>query len=896
MTHKIFFIFLSAFFFEIVSAAEGQTRYPQKDTLVAETVQPNDVVTSDKMNKGLVTTSLEALNGQAAGVSISRSNSSDMLNAVRVRGTTSLTGGNDPLVIIDGVSSDLSMLNTIYPGDIESFTILKDAAETARYGSRGASGVIVVNTKKHAAGGFHILYDGNFGIESVYKSLDMMSASQYRTVCNQFGLSFPDKGYSSDFQKAITRTGNVQNHHLAFGGGSETSSYRASIGVMDHDMVVKENGFSNYNAKLDISQSAFDGFLDVDLGFFGSVQKNALIHDVQKLFYSAAAFNPTYPTARNSSGTYDQISAASQINNPLSLLDKKDDENNSNVSGHISLKFHPLSWLDITATGSYANSSSELSQYFPTTVWNQGQAYRGHDRKEVLIGNIAADAVRTFGGHTFTATLLTEAEKDVMKGFHTTVNNFTTNDFGYDRLSAGAVRLWEGTDSYKEDPRLLSFMAALSWKWRTFSASGSLRADASSKFGENNKWGYFPSVSGAWNIGEEDFFRSLGWIDRLSLTAGYGLAGNQDAIGSYNSRQLVAPNGVVAAEGTQRVTLGLVRNANPDLKWEVRATTNVGLEGGFLGGRISAAADWYYSKTTDMLYEYTVSVPPFAYNTLMANLGSMSNQGFEIGLGAILVERKDFELNVNCNLSFQKNKLISLSGDYHGEYLEGPERKAISSLNGAGFHGGYNDIVYQIVGEPLGVFYLPHCKGLVRNSDGTYSYDIEDLNGGGVDISDGQDRYVAGQAMPKAILGSNISMRWKDLDLSVQLNGAFGHKIYNATSLTYMNVQSLPYYNVLSKAPSKNISDQTATDWWLEDGDYVNIDYVTLGWSIPIPRAKYLKSLRLSLSVNNLATITGYSGLSPMINSSVLSGTLGVDDKNTYPVYRSYTLGFSVQF
>jgi hypothetical protein len=203
-------------------------------------------------------------------------------------------------------------------------------------------------------------------------------------------------------------------------------------------------------------------------------------------------------------------------------------------------------------------------------------------------------------------------------------------------------------------------------------------------------------------------------------------------------------------------------------------------------------------------------------------------------------------------------------------------------MNGAGFHGGHNCIVYQIVGQPLGVFYLPHCTGLAQAEDGSYYYETDEEN------------YIAGQATPKAMLGSNISFRYKAFDISMQVNGAFGHKIFNGTSLTYMNMESLPYYNVMSEAPEYRISDQTVTDYWLERGDYVNIDYITVGWNVPIK--KVLRNLRLSLSVNNVATITSYSGLTPMINSSIVNGTFGLDDKVSYPVYRAYTMAVSIQF
>ena len=856
-----------------------------------------DMVTEEKMNKGLVKNSLDALSGRSAGVSITKGNSAAMLNTVRVRGTTSLTGGNDPLVIIDGVSSDLATLNTIYPADIESFTILKDASETAQYGSRGASGVIEVQTKKGNGGVFRISYDGTFGFESAYKFLPMLDGEGYRIAAAAQGISILDRGYDTNFQKEISRTGTVQNHHIAFGGGNENANYRASIGIQDHNMVVKADGYRNYIAKLDLDQNAFDGIMKVNLGIFGSLTKRSFIHDSQTLFYSAATFNPTFGTDEVG-GEYEGIPSASQINNPLALLKKKNDEDNAHFNAHMRMVFKVAPHLDLTLMGSYSYNIVGKSHYFPTAVWSKGEAYRGEDKIQDVLGNAVLSYTNDFGKNHLEVLGLSEFQSRRMEGFGTTVSGFTTDRFGYYNLSAGAYLPWGGTTSYYENPKLLSFMVRASYAYdEKYILTLNARGDASSKFGQNHRWGFFPSVSAAWNLDKEEFIKNIGWVSSLKITAGFGLSGNQDAISSYNSLQMIEPVGIVIESGAPVVTFGITQNANPDLKWEVRSTVNAGISATFLNDRLSFAADWYYSRTTDMLYNYDVSVPPFAYGKLLANLGSMSNRGLEIGLGGNIIAQKDMSLNVNVNVAFQKNKLISLSGYYHGEYLEAPGISIIAALNGAGFHGGYNNITYQMIGQPLGVFYLPHCTGLVKENDGTYSYAIEDIDGDGIiDIAEGKDRRICGQAMPKAILGANVSFRFKDWDASMQVNGGFGHKIYNGTSLGYSNMASLADYNVLSSAPQKNIHDQTATDYYLEKGDYVNIDYLTIGYNFPLRGMRYMKNLRLSASLNNLLTITGYSGLTPMINSSAVNGTLGLDDKISYPVYRSYSLGISLQF
>ena len=375
-------------------------------------------------------------------------------------------------------------------------------------------------------------------------------------------------------------------------------------------------------------------------------------------------------------------------------------------------------------------------------------------------------------------------------------------------------------------------------------------------------------MSLSWDLTKEPFFRTLSHLfGIMRLRTGYGQSGNLGGISSYYSQNLVRPIGTVSIDNMPTTTMGLFRNSNPNLKWETRSTFNVGTDISLWHNRVVLTAEYYYSRTTDMLYQYDVPVPPFTFDKLLANLGK-----------------------------FQKNKLISLSGNYNGYHLTAPDITAIGSLSGAGFHGGENNIVYQIVGQPVGVFYLPHCKGLVKNENGSYMYDIEDLDHNGrVNIEDGGDRYIAGQATPKWTLGSNIGFRYKDFDISLQMNGAFGHKIYNGTALTYMNMSSFPDYNVMKKAPAMNIKDQRATDYWLERGDYLNFDYITVGWNVPL-HSRYISRLRLSASVNNLATLTAYSGLTPMINSFVVDSTLGIDDKRSYPVYRTFSFGVSIQF
>ena len=543
-----------------------------------------DVVTESHMNKGLVTNPLNALTGQAAGVNItSGENRMAQLSSVRVRGTTSITGGNDPLVIIDGVYSDLSALSSVYPSDIESFTILKNAAETAQYGSRGASGVIEVKTKRGSGTQFHISYDGNLGFESKYKTIDMLDGPGYVATAQALGLYCKNEGSNTNFQDAITRTGYITNHHIAFSGGSKESSYRASLSAMDHNTIIRTNSYRNYAAKADLTQWAFDDLLKIDFGVFGSSQKNHDLFNPWEVFYSAAAQNPTIPANTNADGSGDKNNTAEQINHPMVLLKKKNDTKSLNFDAHIDMDFNLLGMiggksddnepsLHLLLLGAYSYNSLENATFCPTWIWAQGQATRGERKTESWLGNAQLKFADTWGAHHLSATLLTEYQKSNTSGFWTLVKGFTTNELGYDNLGAASTIPYGGTGSDADSPSLLSFMGSLSYTlFDRYTLGASLRADGSSMFASGHKWGAFPSVSLSWDLTKEPFFRTLSHLfGIMRLRTGYGQSGNLGGISSYYSQNLVRPIGTVSIDNMPTTTMGLFRNSNPNLALSVR--------------------------------------------------------------------------------------------------------------------------------------------------------------------------------------------------------------------------------------------------------------------------------------------------------------------------------------
>ena len=809
-------------------------------------------------------------------------NGSNALSSVRLRGTTSLTGGNDPLIIVDGVMGDLSLLESVYPTDIESFKIYKDA-ETAQFGSRGAAGVIEITTRGGKAGKTKVDYNAILGFSSAYKTLDMLSADEYRAECQKTGSYYLDGGASSDFQKAITRKGLFTQHNVSLSGGRKDGNYRVSLSYTKDETVIKNMGMSSFMANMNATQSMFDDFLKIEIGMIGSTQKEKSIADEQYLFYSAAAFNPTLSTEKIN-GVYAKYPSASQIGNPMAVTDVDNHTENQHIAAHAKLKFNILPSLKASLFGSYTSDNDELMQFYPTTVLSKGRAIRSTDKKKTYTGNLSVEYSNTFSEkHALELMALGELQKESYRGFKTTVTDFTTNELGYDDISAGAQRPWDGTNSYYTSASMVSFLGKAAYTYDDrYSIEVIARTDASSKFGRDNRWAFFPSVSATWQMHNEKFIKDIKWIDKLELNAGYGLSGNQSSIDAYTTLSLIYPNGVVPAGSGTVVTFDQLANNNPGLKWETTRTVNAGVEAEMLEGRLQAGINFYHSTTSDMLYPYDVSVPPYTYPELVGNLGKMGKQGIEISLGGTPLKTKDAELTINANMSFQNNKLLSLDQYISDDASE--TATEISTLQGAGQYGGDNDVVYQMVGQPIGIFILKHADGLTADDNGRYYYNVSD------------EESIVGQATPKMLLGTNISFRYKNCDISVQANGAFGHKIYNGTSLSYMNMGSLPFYNVLKEAREKQIYDLAVSDYWLENGNYLNIAYITVGWNVPLKKNKIIESLRLSATINNVATITSYSGLTPMINSSEIDSTLGLDDKNIYPPFRTYTFNMSISF
>ena len=862
-------------------------------------------VTAEELNTGFIATPMDAIRSKVSGLVITN-NGGDLSNpTVRLRGTSSLSGETGPLFVIDGMFTDIGTFNSMNAADIEEITVLKDAAETAQYGSRGASGVIVVRTTKGKAGTARVDYRGQAGVSVPYKQLPIMTADEWRSWNQQLNAGGTDHGYSTDFYRAVQNTAVVQqNHNISMTMGTQKANTRASIGVNQRQGSIKGAENTLYNMRFNTTLNTLKDKVTLELGLMASRRDSKSPTGMQRLFTSASQFNPTFPDFRNpETGMWDSDPSAQQVYNPLGSLEQISDSENTRASATGRVTWRILEGLSFSAYGAYDYSNSLSKTYTPNNIQEgtgtNGSARLTNSPNTTLMGNLSLAYVKDIGKHSLNFLALSEAMRSNSFSFNARATGFETNYFTYNNLSAGANVSYGSVGSSASQNALISYMGRFNYMYdNRYVFTVNLRADGSSKLGANHKWGFFPSASAAWIISNEAFMKNnLPVVSNLKLRAGYGLTGNQNGIGAYNSLAVMGPNGVTTVDGAAAVSYAYSRNDNPDLKWETKYTTNIGVDYGFWKNRMRGSVDYYRSHTKDLLYSYSVPVPPFLYGTLMANIGEMSNRGVEFSIGGDIIAKRDWGLSANLQASWQESIVESLSGYYGDQELTPTQPIARSSISDMGGLTQNTGVIYMSEGMPLGYFCIPQFQEFTpdaKNPD-RMKYTLVDQDGDGRirTQNTSADRVYCGNAIPKFNLGANIQLRYKTVDFTTQLSGAFGHKIYNATSMLYYNMANFPAYNVYADAPNKMIYDIQISDYWLEKGDYVNIDYMSLGWEAPVRKwtDSAISKLRLAVSCNNVFTFTGYTGMTPLLNNASYSG--GLDDRGVYPISRTFM--FSVQ-
>ena len=864
-------------------------------------------VTSKDFNPGLVLSPQQSIQGKVTGVNISQnSGKPGGSNTIRIRGGTSLTQSNDPLYVIDGVpisnSAGVAQANinnygidifdqeptnplmTLNPGDIESVTILKDASATAIYGSRGANGVIVITTKRGTAGNARVSVSTSAGISKVASTLDVLTASQYRQVIKDFGLTIDDKGFNTDWQDEIFRTGVSQDYNISMSGGSDKTVYRASLGYGDQQGVMLASGLKRSNARINLNHSALKDRLTFDLrvNYGQTFSTQAPVSNTvgsefgSSMNYEAMVFNPTYPVY-DSAGNYYFIPPYRV--NPVSYSDQVLDRvTNDRFIGNLSTTLKILNPLSINVNLGYTDQNINRNSYISKNNL-LGQGSRGYASVQKLEDNskLLETILRynqRFGKHSIDAIAGYSWQYFVNEGDRTTAQGFLSDEFKWYSLQAASTI--SSVSTFRGSNTLVSFYGRANYSFDDrFLVTGTVRRDGSSRFGSGNKWGVFPSGSVAWRLSEEKFFQVKS-ISDLKIRVSYGTTGNQE-IGNLNSITTLGATTTGYIVGGTRITTVLPQQyANPNLKWEQTAQLDIGLDYAFFSGRLRGSIDYYNKKTTDLLLRIPVPSPT-AISTQLANVGSVRNRGLEFDVTGRIIDRNDFSWESNFNISFNRNKVLSLSNDqFSGKNIQ------IAPLQGTVSLGKYAQLV--IPGRPLGTFWGPKFLG---------------IKGGAEIIADAPDTII-GSAQPKFIFGFTNTFNYKNWTLNFLLRGSIGNDVFNLTAANMSYLSNLPGRNVMESALTSGLNRDAPKQYssrWIENGSFVRLDNITLSYNLDL-KTPSIYAANVFLSGQNLLLISDYSGVDPEVNAEVSrTGTapLGIDYLG-YPRLRTVSLGVNVTF
>ena len=848
---------------------------------------------ADDFDRGSFTSPAGMLQGKVAGLTVTNPDGGDP-NAsfeIMLRGTNTLVAGQGPLIIIDGVAG--ADMRTINFQEVESIDVLKDGSAAAIYGTRGTNGVIIITTKRAKSGTSSVEYDGQVSVQTVAARATPLNAQQYNDVINEFRPTATGSlyGADTDWFEAITRTPVSHKHSLAVSGGSETFSHRTVLNIEQNQGLQKGNDSEKYLFKTNLHQEAIKGWLTLDYNL--SYTKRKYTPANYSAFRQAFLRNPTepiYDETNLDAGGYFTIDAMDYYNPVAMLNEKKADNDVDNFQGSIraTLNILPvkgLKWDNFISYGNERYESREyLTKYYPSSLGQKGVAYISNSYSSDVQYESTLQYSNVFGKHSVQGILgytfqETNSRSASMENYGFDFDQFETNNIG-----AGAA-LQEGLasmSSFRSMSRYIAFFGRLMYNYdEKYLASVSLRRDGSSKFGSENKWGWFPAVSLGWRLNKESWFEDAANLSDLKLRAGFGVTGNQD-FSSYKSLLLMDPFSYYYYDGKWVTSYAPASNPNPNLAWERKNEFNVGLDFGFFGNRLGGTLDYYYRLTTNLLYNYTVPVPPYDYGTMFTNVGSISNQGLELTVYGTPVQKKDFEWNTTLTLAKNSNKLIKFTNDEFtsGEYKVGYMSTPI---------GAYSQRLIE--GHSLGTFYAPIWTGV--NKKGEDTLEGANMLTGKVKEEDWQN---VGSAYPALTFGWSNSFRIGQFGLSATFRGQLGGKIFNTYRALYENTSNLGQSNILASwlddtsFKGKEIKYSTK---YIEDASFLKLDNISASYDFKF-KNEYINKLRLYLTAQNIFCLTGYTGVDPEVSLSGIAP--GIEGTSYYPRTRTFTFGATLTF
>lgn len=842
-------------------------------------------VTVKDFNQGFTKNAADLLQGKVAGLTVN-SGSGDVTSdaTIRLRGVSTLQNDQGPLIVIDNVpGADMS---TVSPQDIESISILKDASSAAIYGSRSAGGVILITTKRGSASQSRVSYTGAFGISTLANKPNLMTASKWReytsTTPGKDGSTF-DLGANTDWFDEITRTGIQQDHNVSLSGGGSDHNYRGSISYMKRDGVSRDNYLERYNSRLQFSQRALNDRLKIDITGVATITNNSPTNT--RNFLLAYNMIPVRPV-KYEDGTWFESREYDQ-GNPVRNQDENSHINKiNNYYGTANISFTIINGLDIKSLLAKSRNNEDFSQY------NSIESEAGYNDGgfSQRVGRISdkdlmewtANYATEFAEHKVAGLIGYSWEEENYADHTAQSRGFITDLLGADDLASGQNLYPGDAGSSRNQSRLISFYARANYSYKEkYLLTATIRRDGSSKFGANNKWGTFPSVSVGWNISQESFMNDIKWLDDLKLRVGYGVTGNQSGLDPYKTLGLYGSSGVYYDNRSWLPAYKISQNANPDLKWEQTGMLNIGLDFSVLDNRLGGKIEWYDKKTSDMLYTYPVPTPPYLYSEMMANVGDMENKGIELTLNANPVRTKEFDWDISINLSHNKNKVTRLSND-----LYTTDNILIGSVFIRG--GSSNNTHILEAGRPIGQFYGLKCNGI--DADGRYIF--VDKSGDG-EITDPADFDYIGSAQPDLTYGLTNSFRYKNLDFSFFIRGTLGNDVMNVPRMAFAQSGFLPGTNALDDPLTYQLKETPRySSLYVEDGSFLRLDNMSLGYKF-----NCLKGVRIYLTAQNVFVITKYKGLDPEVPIDSDQGlTPGVEPREFYPKARTFSIGMNLNF
>jgi len=885
---------------EVVAIGYGSVQRKDVTTAVSS------VSTKDLDTRPIVS-AVQGMQGKAAGVTISQANGQPGATpTIRVRGTTSLNGSNDPLYVVDGVP--MTNIDYLSADDIVGMQILKDASSAAIYGSRAANGVVIITTKQGKAGEARISLNAHYALNVVRDNQDPLNASQYKELMDEIGLVKLPDGLTdkTDWKDEVYRTGNVQDYQLSVTNGNDKLRYFISGGYTGENGVIKKSSYERYNIRASVENDirkwlrvnasvAYSDYSYKGTGIISGTGSNrgGVVTSIVNTPTYAPVWDPDNPGQYYNN--FYGVNITSPAENIARTENNKSSYNRLIATGKATIKF--MEGLNLTSSLSFDRLQGIETEFLdPIKTTNGRDNYgKGHDGRSissVWVFDNVLNWKKDFGLHGL----------DVMAGSSWTASKYSNNyidgsnyaDGLFQTLNAANKISWTGTGSSASEWAILSYFARLQYNWNDrYLFTANVRADGSSKLAPGHRWGYFPSFSGAWRISSEPFMKDIEWINDLKLRGGWGQTGNQSGLGDYSYLASYSINRVQwFGEGfdTNAVpTRTQSTLSNPELTWETTSQTDIGLDLTMFNNRLMLYIDWYYKRTSDMLMTITLPAGSAPARTLNYNGGTMVNKGWEITLKSVNMKGK-FSWDTDFNISFNKNKLESLrltqvyysamTTDYVNDY-----------------------VVRNVPGRPLGSFYGYVAEG-VDPETGDMIY--KDVNKDGV-IS-ASDRTYIGDPNPDFTFGLTNNFSWKGFNLNILLQGSVGNDIYNVSRMETegmydgknQSTKVLDRWRVpgqITNVPKAGWNIKNSS-YFVEDGSYLRVKSVSLSYDVPRKIISKLGINRLQpyFTASNLLTWTSYSGMDPEVNQYGNNGAVQGIDWGTYPLNRSFVFGLKLEF